>query len=92
METQNSYSTDQKFSTGSLAQRTFSRTGKIYIKFFIHHDRIGAEIEGFEIQTRFVKNPKNQKEKNCNQFFVARYIQPCHNANELLKMFNIETK
>jgi hypothetical protein len=92
MEKLLSFSTDQKFSTGQLAQRTFSRTGKIYITFFIHNNRIGAEIEGFEIQTRFVKKPKNQKEKNCNKYFVDRFIKPCHNANELFKIFKIDNE
>ena len=85
-----SFSTNQQFSTGRFAQRTFEQTGKIDITFFDNQKFIGAEIEGFEIASRFVKNPKTEKHKRQNHWFVVRYIQPCHNATELLEMLNIK--
>lgn len=85
-----SFSTNQQFSTGGFAQRSFRQTGKIAITFFDNHNSIGAEIEGFAISTCFVKTPKTEKHKRQNHWFVVRYIQPCHNAIELMEMFNIK--
>lgn len=84
------FSTNQQFSTGSFAQKTFAQTGKIGITFFISENQIGAEIEGFSITTIYLKKPKTEKHIRSNHWFVERYIKPCHNANELIELFNIK--
>lgn len=79
-----SFTTKPNHFTGAVANLDMARSGKIQVDFFIGQKTIGVEVAGFCSAFYFVFNPKNQKEQRLNQYFLERYIFPCHNAEDLI--------
>lgn len=85
----NSHSINPVFK-GATIEKEFRKYGKIGISFFVHNKRIGVDVEGFASTDAYVFEPKNNLQKISNEYFVARYIDNCYNAEELKSIFKIK--
>lgn len=82
------FTTDPTISTGPIAQLDLSRHGKISVTFHVGEKFIGVEIAGISSFSVFYKKPKNKKEESTNKMFVERYVNKCHNKEEIIQHFN----
>lgn len=81
-----SFTTQPNHFTGAVANKDLANWGKIHINFYVKQKTIGVEVAGFCSTFEYVLNPKNQKQQRLNEYFLERYILPCHNAEELLNI------
>ena len=83
MKKLNSFTTNGAAFTGQTAKDDFRKYGKIDLSFYVHEDRIGVEVAGFDAGRVYLKNPKNVKEKFANAYFYDRYVRHAFHKNDI---------
>jgi len=81
-------STSEEFK-GRTIENDLKRYGYIYVNFYIHSNFVGVEVAGFSQVSKYVYNPKNQKDIKLNNYFVDRYVNNCENSEEIKKQLCI---
>jgi hypothetical protein len=75
---------------GRTIEKDFQRDGKIFVNFYQAETCIRVAVSGFSSELIYIMQPKNPRHIQQNEYWVKRYIDPCHNSTELKQILNIK--
>jgi len=75
---------------GRTIEKDFQRDGKIFVNFYQTETCICVAVSGFSSELTYILQPKNLRHIQQNEYWVKRYIDPCHNSTELKQILNIK--